>query len=89
MLPDQDFFTPQELAVRWKCSVETVHRRLRSGQLPSIHMGGYRVPREAVELFESCESVGRLRRDRREVSPKRKRTGVSPRVSRILERKKS
>lgn len=43
----QRFMTMAEVAALWKCSVDTVRRRVKSGALPTVPVGrGVRIARE-------------------------------------------
>jgi excisionase family DNA binding protein len=48
----KQFYTVEELSSRWCRSIETVRRYIREGKLRATYIGGYLVPREAVEEFE-------------------------------------
>ncbi|WP_121068292.1 helix-turn-helix domain-containing protein [Chachezhania antarctica] len=52
-------YTPEQLAVRWDCSAETVRAMIRSGSLPAFRVGGklLRIARQTVEDFE-CGTIG-------------------------------
>ena len=48
-----DFYTPQELADRWKVSAKTVLRMAESGDLASIRVGKkIRIPAHALSTVE-------------------------------------
>ena len=48
-----DFYTPQELADRWKVSAKTVLRMAESGDLASIKVGKkIRIPAHAIAAVE-------------------------------------
>src|SRR5579859_3248067 len=52
-------FSPRDLAEHWQCSERHVRNLIRDGKLRAFRLGGklVRVPREAVEDFEKCESI--------------------------------
>ncbi|MTI01656.1 helix-turn-helix domain-containing protein [Roseibium sp. RKSG952] len=46
-------FTPEQLAIRWGCSTQTVREAIVSGQLPHFRVGRLmRVTEHAVSHFE-------------------------------------
>ncbi|WP_158515980.1 helix-turn-helix domain-containing protein [Pararhodobacter sp. CCB-MM2] len=50
-------FTPEELAIRWQCSAETVRAMVRDGRLPAFRAGRMmRIPVQTVEDFE-CGTI--------------------------------
>lgn len=61
LLPSQDDFAPvspllttKQIASRWLVSVETVERRIRSGQLPALKLGRcVRVSADALAEYEN------------------------------------
>ena len=64
------YFTVSEAADRLRVSHDTVLRLIHGGTLPAIHVSErlYRIPRPALERFESSEPVVRRRVVRRRVS---------------------
>src|SRR5258706_8754798 len=50
-----EFFTAEQLAVRWAVSLETVRRRVRSGQLKATFMGGRSVRYKLSDVL-NCET---------------------------------
>lgn len=53
-----DWWTVRELANRWRCSADTVTRRIHDGTLKARKgMGGWRVHRTAIEAFERSGKV--------------------------------
>lgn len=49
----EKIFTPNQLAERWGCSMQTVRDAIVSGQLPHFRVGRLmRVPETAVSMFE-------------------------------------
>lgn len=53
----QLFYTVEQLSSRWDCSIETVRRYIRCGKLQAVFIGGYRVPKSAIEEFEKKDPV--------------------------------
>lgn len=53
------YYTPEEIADRWRVHVETVHRWIRARKLAAIDLpsGGKRIPREEVERRERLPVV--------------------------------
>ena len=51
---DGPFLTVGEVAARWHCCIQTVHRRLKAGQLPRLMMNRRHIliPLEAVLKLE-------------------------------------
>lgn len=62
-----DFYTPQELAERWKVSAKTVLRMTESGDIASIKVGKKtRIPAHALSTIEgdiSCQIPLNLKND--------------------------
>jgi excisionase family DNA binding protein len=58
------FYTPQELAERWKVSAKTVLRMAESGDIASIKVGKKtRIPAHALSTIEgdiSCQTITNL-----------------------------
>lgn len=51
------FFTVDELAARWKVSKPTVHRRIASGDIAVLRIGGaVRIARAEIERIEATAS---------------------------------
>lgn len=59
-----DFYTPQELAERWKVSAKTVLRMTESGDIASIKVGKKtRIPAHALSTIEgdmTCQTITNL-----------------------------
>jgi hypothetical protein len=47
-----DWWTLKELAARWRCSEDTIIRRVTKGELKGKKLGGWKFHRRAVEAFE-------------------------------------
>lgn len=65
-----EFFTAEQLAVRWAVSLETVRRRVRSGQLKATFMGGRSVRYKLSDVL-NCEIKASS-----SVSPAKRTTGL-------------
>ena len=51
-------YTPLDLCVRWKCSLDVVYDMLRQKKLPGFKVGkGWRVTAAAVENYERGMNV--------------------------------
>lgn len=56
-----DLLTVDELAARWRCHRNTVHRLVRDGRITSLFIGRARLFRARdVEAFEAERERGRL-----------------------------
>lgn len=50
---DERRYTPQELALLWKCCIETVYDLLRQGKLAGFKLGrDWRITESAVRAYE-------------------------------------
>lgn len=49
---DETYYTPEEIANRFKVSANAVRQWIRQGQLKSVMLGSvYRIPQSALEEF--------------------------------------
>jgi hypothetical protein len=55
----EKFLTRRELAIRWRCSRETVKRRQRSGDLRAVYLSDRKVLYSLAEI-EALEAAGRV-----------------------------
>lgn len=49
--PDRDWLTVEEVADMFGCSEDVVYRRINSGKLKALKMGGWRIHRDAIRAF--------------------------------------
>ena len=51
-MPEQIFFKPKEVAEKLRISKVTISRMIKSGEMPSIKIGGqYRIPSERLKDY--------------------------------------
>jgi excisionase family DNA binding protein len=54
-----EYVTPEQIARRHVVCLETVHRRIRSGELPAMRIGRlWRVPVAELVRFEKAKTIG-------------------------------
>ena len=54
----RDWFTQQEVAERWNCSVRTVNRHIKAGDITAMRLGSLvRIDVDSVELFEQASVI--------------------------------
>jgi excisionase family DNA binding protein len=54
----RDWFTQQEVAERWNCSVRTVNRHIKSGDITAMRLGSMvRIDVDSVEQFERASLI--------------------------------
>ncbi|WP_196223491.1 helix-turn-helix domain-containing protein [Roseibium sp. RKSG952] len=48
--------TPEQLAVRWQCSANTIRKLISTGKLDAYRVGKklLRIPTSAIEEYEKC-----------------------------------
>ena len=74
---DHPHLSTEQLAERWGISADTIQRRIASGQLAAINVGGgrrprWRIPAEAIARYETrhaSRAEPRMTRIRRRRSP--------------------
>lgn len=51
---DDRYYTPQDLAARWKCNINTLYEMLRKGKLQGFKIGrDWRISERAVIAYET------------------------------------